>query len=294
MTWERVDAEDGGLRACPSVDRPATPRLFDDPRRCGDDGPRMTDRAGSARTVITAVGPGGADGVAVRLHDRRDRRPPPGRAGRPAGEPRRPGGAGPGAAHRPDRRRRRAARRHPRLPGAPPGRRAGQHRHRHARLAGGGGGLGPGRAAAGGAGPGLPGRPRPEGPRRGPRRRPARPVVARGRELRGGRRPPHRPRHRRPDGGDAAARREPAGVHRGAAGGRRPGDRGAGLPLGAADRPGAAAPPGRPGHRPAGRRGDVHLGARPSTRCCAPPARTRDAAAGGLARPTCWRPAWAR
>ena len=27
VTWERVDAEDGGLRACPSVDRPATPRL---------------------------------------------------------------------------------------------------------------------------------------------------------------------------------------------------------------------------------------------------------------------------
>jgi len=29
VTWERVDAEDGGLRACPSVDRPATPRLLD-------------------------------------------------------------------------------------------------------------------------------------------------------------------------------------------------------------------------------------------------------------------------
>jgi hypothetical protein len=29
VTWERVDAEDGGLRACPSVDRPATPRLLE-------------------------------------------------------------------------------------------------------------------------------------------------------------------------------------------------------------------------------------------------------------------------
>jgi hypothetical protein len=29
VTWERVDAEDGVLRACPSVDRSATPRLLD-------------------------------------------------------------------------------------------------------------------------------------------------------------------------------------------------------------------------------------------------------------------------
>src|SRR3954470_18658504 len=29
VTWERVDAEDGGLRASPSVDRTATPRLLD-------------------------------------------------------------------------------------------------------------------------------------------------------------------------------------------------------------------------------------------------------------------------
>jgi hypothetical protein len=29
VTWERVDAEDGGLRACPSVDRTATPRLLE-------------------------------------------------------------------------------------------------------------------------------------------------------------------------------------------------------------------------------------------------------------------------
>jgi assimilatory nitrate reductase catalytic subunit len=29
VTWERVDAEDGGLRACPSVDRLAAPRLLD-------------------------------------------------------------------------------------------------------------------------------------------------------------------------------------------------------------------------------------------------------------------------
>jgi hypothetical protein len=28
VTWERVDAEDDGSRACPSVDRPATPRLL--------------------------------------------------------------------------------------------------------------------------------------------------------------------------------------------------------------------------------------------------------------------------
>ena len=27
VPWERVDAEHGDLRACPSVDRPATPRL---------------------------------------------------------------------------------------------------------------------------------------------------------------------------------------------------------------------------------------------------------------------------
>ncbi|GIE79159.1 hypothetical protein Aph02nite_51090 [Actinoplanes philippinensis] len=29
VTWERVYAEDGGLRACPSVDRSVTPRLLD-------------------------------------------------------------------------------------------------------------------------------------------------------------------------------------------------------------------------------------------------------------------------
>jgi assimilatory nitrate reductase catalytic subunit len=29
VTWERVDAEDGGLRACPSVDRSATSRLLE-------------------------------------------------------------------------------------------------------------------------------------------------------------------------------------------------------------------------------------------------------------------------
>jgi assimilatory nitrate reductase catalytic subunit len=29
VAWERVDAEDGGLRACPSVDRPAASRLLD-------------------------------------------------------------------------------------------------------------------------------------------------------------------------------------------------------------------------------------------------------------------------
>ena len=28
VTWERVDAEDGDFRPCPSVDRPGTPRLF--------------------------------------------------------------------------------------------------------------------------------------------------------------------------------------------------------------------------------------------------------------------------
>ena len=32
VTWERVDAEDGDLRACPSVDRPATPRLLEQSR----------------------------------------------------------------------------------------------------------------------------------------------------------------------------------------------------------------------------------------------------------------------
>ena len=38
VTWERVDAEDGDLRACPSVDRPATSRLLEqqpDPARGG-------------------------------------------------------------------------------------------------------------------------------------------------------------------------------------------------------------------------------------------------------------------
>src|SRR3954447_7163751 len=34
VTWERVDAEDGELRACPSVDRPVTPRLLN-PEACG-------------------------------------------------------------------------------------------------------------------------------------------------------------------------------------------------------------------------------------------------------------------
>ena len=29
VTWEWVDAEDGDLRACYSVDRPATPRLLE-------------------------------------------------------------------------------------------------------------------------------------------------------------------------------------------------------------------------------------------------------------------------
>jgi hypothetical protein len=29
VTRERVNAEDGNFRACPSVDRPATPRLLD-------------------------------------------------------------------------------------------------------------------------------------------------------------------------------------------------------------------------------------------------------------------------
>ncbi|MDR7279419.1 hypothetical protein J2S41_006197 [Catenuloplanes atrovinosus] len=28
MTWERVDAEDGVVDACPSVDRPDPPRLL--------------------------------------------------------------------------------------------------------------------------------------------------------------------------------------------------------------------------------------------------------------------------
>jgi hypothetical protein len=28
VTWERVDAENSDFRACPSVDRPATPRLL--------------------------------------------------------------------------------------------------------------------------------------------------------------------------------------------------------------------------------------------------------------------------
>src|SRR4051794_36920574 len=37
VTWERVDAEDGDLRACPSVDRSATPRLFDKTGRAGND-----------------------------------------------------------------------------------------------------------------------------------------------------------------------------------------------------------------------------------------------------------------
>ena len=60
-------------------------------------------------------------------------------------------------------------------------------------------------------------------------------------------------------------------------GGRRPGDRGAGLPLGAADRPGAPAPPGRPDHRPAGRRGHLHLRTRGRAPCCGPPGPNSDA-----------------
>ena len=35
VTWERVDAEDGGLRACPSVDRLAAPRLLERRNKIG-------------------------------------------------------------------------------------------------------------------------------------------------------------------------------------------------------------------------------------------------------------------
>ncbi len=87
----------------------------------------------------------------------------------------------------------------------------------------------------------------------------------------------------RAGGRHATARRPAAGVHRGAGGGRGHGDRGAGLPVGAADRPGAAAPADRPGRRPAGRRGHLHL--RPGGRGAAAGRRGphRDGA-GGVAR----------
>jgi assimilatory nitrate reductase catalytic subunit len=38
VTWERVDAEDGVLRVCPSVDRSATPRLLERFVRAGSHG----------------------------------------------------------------------------------------------------------------------------------------------------------------------------------------------------------------------------------------------------------------
>ena len=172
--------------------------------------------------------------AAGRLHGRDHRRPAPGRVRRAAGAPRRPGGARAGAADRADRRRRRAARRAPPTwSRRPPDDRGRHHRHRHARLARGGRGLGRGRrrcTAALGAGY----------------------LIARGAKARGAIRaaglldqwsPESESceevlahllaagRGRRADRGPAA-RRRPARLRGGAAGGRRRGGRGAGLPLG--------------------------------------------------------------
>ena len=71
------------------------------------------------------------------------------------------------------------------------------------------------------------------------------------------------------------------------------GDRGAGLPLGAADRPGAAAPADRPDRRPAGRRGHVHLGAGRRGAAAGRPGRAPRRCSPRCAR-TCWPPASAR
>ena len=88
--------------------------------------------------------------------------------------------------------------------------------------------------------------------------------------------------------GERAAR-----VDRRAGGRRRHRDRDTGLPLGAAARPGPAAPDGRPGHRPAGRRGHLHL--RPRGQRAAPRGRARPATTCWTrCAPTCWPPAWAR
>ena len=175
---------------------------------------------------------------------------------------------------------------HPGLPGPAAGHRDGQHRHRHARLAGGGRGLGAGRAAARGARPARTWSP--AGPRRAARSGPPACTTSGRRTRRAARRWCDHLRRR------GRGRRQVIAVQlhgdrqpefTAALRGRRGrGDRGAGLPLGAAGRPGAAAPPGRPDRRPAGRRGHVHLRPGGRRRCCARPGTGPTTRAGGAAR----------
>ena len=96
--------------------------------------------------------------------------------------------------------------------------------------------------------------------------RAARPVVAGLGELRRGGRPPAPARGGRAGGSPCSctASGSPSAPTALEAAGAD-GDRGAGLPLGAAHRPGAAAPAGRPGRRPARRRRHVHLARRRSS-----------------------------
>ncbi|GAA1601223.1 hypothetical protein GCM10009828_029500 [Actinoplanes couchii] len=56
VTWERVDAEDGGLRACPSVDRSATPRLL------GPNGPGPEGKNRPGPEGKNGPGPEGTNG----------------------------------------------------------------------------------------------------------------------------------------------------------------------------------------------------------------------------------------
>ena len=105
---------------------------------------------------------------AGRLHRGGHRRTPPGRAGRAAAAPRRPGGHRLGDHHRAAGRRRGAARRDRRLHRAGPGPGHRHHRLRLPGLAGGGRGLGAGRRPPLGAAGGPADRPRPEALRRDP------------------------------------------------------------------------------------------------------------------------------
>ena len=73
VTWERVDAEDGGPRACPSVDRPATPQLFERRRPRAERTDRRPDPAREDRRLRLA-----RDGRRPRAEPEH-RRPRPGR-----------------------------------------------------------------------------------------------------------------------------------------------------------------------------------------------------------------------
>ncbi|GAA4597395.1 hypothetical protein GCM10023107_40970 [Actinoplanes octamycinicus] len=63
VTWERVYAEDDGSRACPSVDRPATPRLLDLTRTASRGAPDQT--SASLRGAIDLVSAAPRAGIAA-------------------------------------------------------------------------------------------------------------------------------------------------------------------------------------------------------------------------------------